>query len=144
MARRASEEMACRDHHWKSKKPSDEPWAILAPVSNIHKPRWKHPPESKKKKKSHENRLAKDLLYVSCWPVWIVPLACIYLLTVWGSLFLARQQYWCCNQVNTCISKVHNSFTGILINCTKHCNALHLKHGIGHAHHRNITHILTC
>lgn len=33
---KASEEIARRDFCWKSKKPFDEPWAIPAPVSNMH------------------------------------------------------------------------------------------------------------
>lgn len=65
MAREALEEIARRDYCWKSRKPSDEPWAIPAPVSNMHKPDasslW-----IVKKTKIHQNRLPKDLLYVSC------------------------------------------------------------------------------
>lgn len=36
MAHEASDEIARRDHCWKSRKPFDEPWAIPAPVSNMH------------------------------------------------------------------------------------------------------------
>lgn len=59
MAREASDEIARRDFCWKSRKPFDEPWALPAPVSNMHgyKPRCKQPLERKKN--------AKDFLYVS-------------------------------------------------------------------------------
>lgn len=48
MAREALEEIAHGDYCWKSRKPSDEPWAIHAPVSNMHKPRYRRPLDGNK------------------------------------------------------------------------------------------------
>lgn len=80
MARKASEEMACRDHgKAKNLLMSLGPFSHLCQI--YINPDGSSPQRVKKrKKKSHENGLAKDLFYVSCWPVWIVPLACIYLI----------------------------------------------------------------
>lgn len=38
IVREALQQIARRDYCWESRKPFDEPWAIPAPVSNMHKP----------------------------------------------------------------------------------------------------------